>query len=71
MGLLSLIAAGFKLSWALVTGRNAQADRLNTPAMQANAVAKNDAATADQAGGDVAGAIKTGNLDQLRKDAAE
>jgi hypothetical protein len=43
----------------------------NAPEMKANAAAKTAAATADQAAGDVKVALDTGDLAQLRKDAAE
>jgi hypothetical protein len=71
MGILSIIGTGLKLAWALVTGRNAQAERDNTPEMQANAAGKRDAAEADAASAVVKDSLTTGDLDQLRKDAAE
>lgn len=71
MGILEAIGNGLRLAWAIVTGRNAAAERQNTPEMQANAAGKRDAAEADKATADVSEAIKTGNLEQLRKDAAE
>lgn len=43
----------------------------NSPEMKANATAQTDAATADRAAGEVNDALKTNNLDELRKDAAE
>ena len=71
MGILEAISNGLKLAWAIVTGRNAQADRVNTPEMQANAASKRDGAEADKAAADVSAAGATGNLEQLRRDAAE
>lgn len=71
MGWLSAIGSALKLAWAVVSGRNAQADRVNTPEMQANAKAKTDAAVADKATADVKAALEGGGLTQLQKDAAE
>lgn len=69
--IFSAIANGFRLGWALVTGRNAQAERANTPEMRVAAQARDDQAEADRARATVAAAQKTGDLDALRKEASE
>lgn len=51
--------------------KKAKLEADNSHAMQANATARADAATADRATREVSEALKTGALDQLRKDAAE
>lgn len=56
---------------ALFTFRSKKLEVDNSPAMQANATARADSTTADRASGEVSQALKTGDLEQLRKDAAE
>jgi len=71
MDVLAAISNGLKAVAAFFGYAQQRSSAQNTPAMQANATAKADAATADRAAGEVSTALKTNDLDELRKDAAE
>lgn len=68
--IFSAIGSGLKAVAAFFGWQGQREAEKNSPEMQANARARTDAAAADQAVADVKAGTK-GNLDQLRKDAAE
>lgn len=70
MGVLDAIAGIGKAVWAFLGFQSQRETELNKPEMKANAAAGTAVKQADAAAADVT-AGQAGDLDQLRKDAAE
>jgi hypothetical protein len=64
------VVTGAKLAYAWLTFQTQKDVQKNAPEMKANAAAGTATAQADQAAADVKAGTE-GNLDQLRKDAAQ